>query len=295
MALFKGAGVALITPMHEDGSVNFEALKEIIEEQIEKGTDAIISVGTTGEAATLSVEEHVEVIAYTTKVVNHRIPLIAGTGSNCTESAVELSRQAEEVGADGLLLVTPYYNKATQKGLYQHFKTIAESVSIPSILYNVPGRTGMSIEAKTMAALYHDVKNIIGVKDAGGDMGKTLELMSLVDEDFSLYSGEDGLILPILSAGGVGVISVLSNVAPKETHEICAKWFAGDLDGARKEQLRALPLIHALFSEVNPIPVKAAMNLQGKNAGPLRLPLTEIEKEHLEILKKEMIRYGVLK
>lgn len=294
MALFKGAGVALITPMHEDGSVNFEALKEIIEEQIEKGTDAIISVGTTGEAATLSVEEHVEVIAYTTKVVNHRIPLIAGTGSNCTESAVELSRQAEEVGADGLLLVTPYYNKATQKGLYQHFKTIAESVSIPSILYHVPGRTGMSIEAKTMAALYHDVKNIIGVKDAGGDMGKTLELMSLVDEDFSLYSGEDGLILPILSAGGVGVISVLSNVAPKETHEICAKWFAGDLDGARKEQLRALPLIHALFSEVNPIPVKAAMNLQGKNAGPLRLPLTEIEKEHLEILQKEMIRYGVL-
>ena len=294
MALFKGAGVALITPMHEDGSVNFEALKEIIEEQIEKGTDAIISVGTTGEAATLSVEEHVEVIAYTTKVVNHRIPLIAGTGSNCTESAVELSRQAEEVGADGLLLVTPYYNKATQKGLYQHFKTIAESVSIPSILYNVPGRTGMSIEAKTIAALYHDVKNIIGVKDAGGDMGKTLELMSLVDENFSLYSGEDGLILPILSAGGVGVISVLSNVAPKETHEICAKWFAGDLDGARKEQLRALPLIHALFSEVNPIPVKAAMNLQGKNAGPLRLPLTEIEKEHLEILKKEMIRYGVL-
>ncbi len=295
MALFKGAGVALITPMHEDGSVNFEALKEIIEEQIEKGTDAIISVGTTGEAATLSVEEHVEVIAYTTKVVNHRIPLIAGTGSNCTESAVELSRQAEEVGADGLLLVTPYYNKATQKGLYQHFKTIAESVSIPSILYNVPGRTGMSIEAKTMAALYHDVKNIIGVKDAGGDMGKTLELMSLVDEDFSLYSGEDGLILPILSAGGVGVISVLSNVAPRETHEICAKWFAGDLDGARKEQLRALPLIHALFSEVNPIPVKAAMNLQGKNAGPLRLPLTEIEKEHLDILKEEMIRYGVLK
>ena len=294
MALFKGAGVALITPMHEDGSVNFEALKEIIEEQIEKGTDAIISVGTTGEAATLSVEEHVEVIAYTIKVVNHRIPLIAGTGSNCTESAVELSRQAEEAGADGLLLVTPYYNKATQKGLYQHFKTIAESVSIPSILYHVPGRTGMSIEAQTMAALYHDVKNIIGVKDAGGDMGKTLELMSLVDENFSLYSGEDGLILPILSAGGVGVISVLSNVAPKETHEICAKWFAGDLDGARKEQLRALPLIHALFSEVNPIPVKAAMNLQGKNAGPLRLPLTEIEKEHLEILKKEMIRYGVL-
>lgn len=295
MALFKGAGVALITPMHEDGSVNFEALKEIIEEQIEKGTDAIISVGTTGEAATLSVEEHVEVIAYTTKVVNHRIPLIAGTGSNCTESAVELSRQAEEVGADGLLLVTPYYNKATQKGLYQHFKTIAESVSIPSILYNVPGRTGMSIEAKTMAALYHDVKNIIGVKDASGDVGKTLDLMRLVDEDFCLYSGEDGLILPLLAAGSLGVISVLSNVAPKETHDICAKWFAGDLEGARKEQLRALPLIRALFSEVNPIPVKAAMNLQGKKVGPLRLPLTEMETEHLGRLKEEMIRYGILK
>ena len=294
MALFKGAGVALVTPMHEDGTVNFEVLESIIEEQILGDTDAIISVGTTGEAATLTEEEHIEVIAHTVKVVNHRIPVIAGTGSNCTDSAIYLSKKAEEVGADGLLLVTPYYNKATQNGLYQHFKAIAESVSIPAILYNVPGRTGVSIEAKTMAALYHDVENIIGVKDAGGDVGKTLDLMRMVDEDFCLYSGEDGLILPILSAGGVGVISVLSNVAPKETHEICAKWFAGDLDGARKEQLRALPLIHALFSEVNPIPVKAAMNLQGKNAGPLRLPLTEIEKEHLEILKKEMIRYGVL-
>ena len=192
-------------------------------------------------------------------------------------------------------MVTPYYNKATQKGLYQHFKTIAESVSIPSILYNVPGRTGMSIEAKTMAALYHDVKNIIGVKDASGDVGKTLDLMHLVDEDFCLYSGEDGLILPLLAAGSLGVISVLSNVAPKETHDICAKWFAGDVEGSRKEQLRAMPLIRALFSEVNPIPVKAAMNLQGKKVGPLRLPLTAMEKEHLDSLKEEMIRYGILK
>ncbi|EGL36678.1 4-hydroxy-tetrahydrodipicolinate synthase [Oribacterium sp. oral taxon 108] len=295
MALFKGAGVALVTPMHEDGTVNFEVLEAIIEDQIAGGTDAIISVGTTGEAATLTVEEHLEVIRHTIKVVNHRIPVIAGTGSNCTRSALYTSKCAEEAGADGLLLVTPYYNKATQKGLYQHFKTIAESVSIPSILYNVPGRTGMSIEAKTMAALYHDVKNIIGVKDASGDVGKTLDLMRLVDEDFCLYSGEDGLILPLLAAGSLGVISVLSNVAPKETHDICAKWFAGDLEGARKEQLRALPLIRALFSEVNPIPVKAAMNLQGKKVGPLRLPLTEMETEHLDSLKEEMIRYGILK
>ena len=295
MALFKGAGVALVTPMHEDGTVNFEVLEAIIEDQIASGTDAIISVGTTGEAATLTVEEHLEVIRHTIKVVNHRIPVIAGTGSNCTRSALYTSKCAEEAGADGLLLVTPYYNKATQKGLYQHFKTIAESVSIPSILYNVPGRTGMSIEAKTMAALYHDVKNIIGVKDASGDVRKTLDLMHLVDEEFCLYSGEDGLILPLLAAGSLGVISVLSNVAPKETHDICVKWFAGDLEGARKEQLRALPLIRALFSEVNPIPVKAAMNLQGKKVGPLRLPLTEMETEHLDSLKEEMIRYGILK
>ena len=295
MALFKGAGVALVTPMHEDGTVNFEVLEAIIEDQIVGGTDAIISVGTTGEAATLTVEEHLEVIRHTIKVVNHRIPVIAGTGSNCTRSALYTSKCAEEAGADGLLLVTPYYNKATQKGLYQHFKTIAESVSIPSILYNVAGRTGMSIEAKTMAALYHDVKNIIGVKDASGDVGKTLDLMHLVDEDFCLYSGEDGLILPLLAAGSLGVISVLSNVAPKETHDICAKWFAGDVEGSRKEQLRAMPLIRALFSEVNPIPVKAAMNLQGKKVGPLRLPLTEMEKEHLDSLKEEMIRYGILK
>ena len=295
MALFKGAGVALVTPMHEDGTVNFEVLEAIIEDQIAGGTDAIISVGTTGEAATLTVEEHLEVIRHTIKVVNHRIPVIAGTGSNCTRSALYISKCAEEAGADGLLLVTPYYNKATQKGLYQHFKTIAESVSIPSILYNVPGRTGMSIEAKTMAALYHDVKNIIGVKDASGDVGKTLDLMHLVDEDFCLYSGEDGLILPLLAAGSLGVISVLSNVAPKETHDICAKWFVGDVEGSRKEQLRAMPLIRALFSEVNPIPVKAAMNLQGKKVGPLRLPLTEMETEHLDSLKEEMIRYGILK
>lgn len=294
MALFKGAGVALITPFHEDGSVNYEKLTEILEEQIAEGTDAIVAVGTTGEAATLTEDEHIEVVAHTVKVVNHRIPVIAGTGSNCTATAIDLSQRAEKAGADGLLLVTPYYNKATQKGLYAHYKAIADAVSIPCILYNVPGRTGMKIEPKTMADLYYNVKNIVGVKEATGDVGATSELMRLVDEDFLLYSGEDGIIVPLLSIGGSGVISVLSNVAPKETAEICKKWFAGDVKGAWEEQKRALPLIHSLFMEVNPIPVKAGMNLQGKAVGGMRLPLTEMEEAHQEVLKEEMRRYGIL-
>ena len=294
MALFKGAGVALITPFHEDGSVNYEKLTEILEEQIAEGTDAIVAVGTTGEAATLTEDEHIEVVAHTVKVVNHRIPVIAGTGSNCTATAIDLSKRAEQAGADGLLLVTPYYNKATQKGLYTHYKAIADAVSIPCILYNVPGRTGMKIEPKTMAELYYNVKNIVGVKEATGDVGSTAELMRLVDEDFLLYSGEDGIIVPLLSIGGSGVISVLSNVAPRQTADICKKWFAGDVKGAWEEQKRALPLIHSLFMEVNPIPVKAGMNLQGKAVGGMRLPLTEMEEAHQEVLKEEMRRYGIL-
>lgn len=294
MALFKGAGVALITPFHEDGSVNYEKLTEILEEQIAEGTDAIVAVGTTGEAATLTEDEHIEVVAHTVKVVNHRIPVIAGTGSNCTATAIDLSKRAEQAGVDGLLLVTPYYNKATQKGLYTHYKAIADAVSIPCILYNVPGRTGMKIEPKTMAELYHNVKNIVGVKEATGDVGGTAELMRLVDEDFLLYSGEDGIIVPLLSIGGSGVISVLSNVAPRQTADICKKWFAGDVKGAWEEQKRALPLIHSLFMEVNPIPVKAGMNLQGKAVGGMRLPLTEMEEAHQEVLKEEMRRYGIL-
>ena len=294
MALFKGAGVALITPFHEDGSVNYEKLTEILEEQIAEGTDAIVAVGTTGEAATLTEDVHIEVVAHTVKVVNHRIPVIAGTGSNCTATAIDLSQRAEKAGADGLLLVTPYYNKATQKGLYTHYKAIADAVSIPCILYNVPGRTGMKIEPKTMADLYYKVKNIVGVKEATGDVGGTAELMRLVDEDFLLYSGEDGIIVPLLSIGGSGVISVLSNVAPRQTADICKKWFAGDVKGAWEEQKRALPLIHSLFMEVNPIPVKAGMNLQGKSVGGMRLPLTEMEEAHQEVLKEEMRRYGIL-
>ena len=294
MALFKGAGVALITPFHEDGRVNYEKLTEILEEQIAEGTDAIVAVGTTGEAATLTEDEHIEVVAHTVKVVNHRIPVIAGTGSNCTATAIDLSQRAEKAGADGLLLVTPYYNKATQKGLYAHYKAIADAVSIPCILYNVPGRTGMKIEPKTMADLYYNVKNIVGVKEATGDVGGTAELMRLVDEDFLLYSGEDGIIVPLLSIGGSGVISVLSNVAPRQTADICKKWFAGDVKGAWEEQKRALPLIHSLFMEVNPIPVKAGMNLQGKAVGGMRLPLTEMEEANQEVLKEEMRRYGIL-
>ena len=294
MALFKGAGVALVTPMHKDGTVNFEVLRLLLEEQIAGGTDAIVAVGTTGEAATLTEDEHIEVVAHTVKVVNHRIPVIAGTGSNCTATAIDLSKRAEQAGADGLLLVTPYYNKATQKGLYTHYKAIADAVSIPCILYNVPGRTGMKIEPKTMADLYYNVKNIVGVKEATGDVGGTAELMRLVDEDFLLYSGEDGIIVPLLSIGGSGVISVLSNVAPRQTADICKKWFAGDVKGAWEEQKRALPLIHSLFMEVNPIPVKAGMNLQGKAVGGMRLPLTEMEEAHQEVLKEEMRRYGIL-
>lgn len=294
MAVFQGAGVALITPFHADGSVNYEKLAELLEEQIAGGTDAIIACGTTAEAATLSEEEHSEVIRYCVRAVNHRIPVIAGTGSNCTATAVKLSREAEEAGADGLLLVTPYYNKATQDGLFRHFAQIAGSVRIPCILYNVPSRTGMTILPETMARLYHEVENIVGVKDATGNIAMSSALMALVDERFELYSGNDDEIVPLLSIGGSGVISVLSNIAPRQTHEICQRWFDGDIAGARREQLRALPLIRALFSEVNPIPVKAAANLMGMAVGSLRLPLTDMEEKNRAVLEKEMKKYGIL-
>lgn len=294
MAIFQGAGVALITPFHEDGSVNYEELTRLIEFQIANSTDALVICGTSGEASTLSEEEHMDVVRYAVKVVNHRIPVIAGTGSNCTETAVKLSRQAEEAGVDGVLLVTPYYNKATQGGLIRHYTTIAEAISIPCILYNVPSRTGTTIQPETMAYLYHHVKNIVGMKDATGNISMTTKLMTLVDENFDLYSGDDDEIVPILSLGGRGVISVLSNVAPKQTHDICRLWFEGDVKGSCREQLRAYPLIRALFSEVNPIPAKKAVELIGYKAGPLRLPLTEIEDQDLALLKKEMKTYGLI-
>jgi 4-hydroxy-tetrahydrodipicolinate synthase len=294
MAIFRGAGVALVTPFNQDGSVNYEKLAELVEEQIKKGTDAIIACGTTGEAATMSEKEHMDVVRFIIKQTAHRIPVIAGTGSNCTETAVELSRDAEQAGAEGVLLVTPYYNKATQNGLIQHFTTIANAISIPCILYNVPSRTGVTLQPETMAYLYKNVNNIVGVKDATGNISMTAKLMTLVDQDFCLYSGNDDEIVPILSLGGSGVISVLSNVAPKETHDLCQKWFDGDVKGALELQLKTFPLIKALFAEVNPIPVKAALNLQNKNVGSLRLPLTEAEESTKALLKAEMETLGIL-
>ncbi len=294
MAIFKGAGVALVTPMKADGSVNYEKLAELIEFQIAGGTDCILTCGTTGEASTMSEEEHMDVVRFTIEKVNHRVPVIAGTGSNCTETAVKLSVQAEEAGADGVLLVTPYYNKATQGGLIQHFTAVASKVKIPCILYNIPSRTGVTIQPETMAYLYKNVENIVGVKDATGNISMTTKLMTMVDEDFCLYSGDDDEVIPVLSVGGAGVFSVLSNIAPKEVHDMCASWFAGDVKTALKEQLRAYDLIKALFSEVNPIPVKAAMNLMGMNAGPMRLPLTEMEPQNQAKLREELVRYGLL-
>jgi 4-hydroxy-tetrahydrodipicolinate synthase len=294
MAIFKGAGVAIITPFHEDGSVNYEAFAQLVEEQIAGGTDAIIVCGTTGEASTLTHEEHLDVIKFCVEKVNGRIPVVAGTGSNCTETAVYLSTEAEKYGADALLLVTPYYNKATQKGLYQHFKTVADSVKLPIILYNVPGRTGCNIQPQTAVKLCTEVENIVGIKEASGNISQVAKLMSLANGKVDLYSGNDDQIVPLLALGGKGVISVLSNVAPRQTHEICQKFFDGDVEGSRQEQLRAIDLCDALFCEVNPIPVKTALNMMGKNVGPLRMPLCEMEPQNAERLRKAMQDYGVL-
>ena len=294
MAVFTGAGVAIVTPFKENGEVNYEEFAKQIELQIAGETDAIIVCGTTGEASTLSHEEHLDVIRYCIKVVNGRIPVVAGTGSNCTETAVYLSQEAEKAGADALLVVTPYYNKATQKGLYEHFKIVADSVKIPVILYNIPGRTGgVNILPETVVRLCTEVENIVGVKDATGNISQVAKLMSLADGKVDLYSGNDDQIVPILSLGGKGVISVLSNVAPKQTHDICAKYFEGDVEGSRKIQLDAIELIDALFCEVNPIPVKKALNLMGLNAGPLRRPLTEMEDANAQKLAKAMKGFGL--
>lgn len=295
MAIFTGAGVAIVTPFHEDGSVNYEAFAEQIELQIAGGTDAIIVCGTTGESSTLTHEEHLDVIRYCVKQVNKRIPVIAGTGSNCTETAVYLSQEAEKAGVDGLLIVTPYYNKCTQKGLYEHFKIVAESVSLPIILYNIPGRTGgVLIQPETVVSLCRNVKNIVGVKDATGNISGVAKVLQLADGDVDLYSGNDDQIVPILSLGGKGVISVLSNVAPRQTHDICQLYFDGKVKESAALQLKALPVIDGLFCEVNPIPVKKAMNLMGLNAGPLRRPLTEMEEEHAAKLADAMKVFGIL-
>lgn len=294
MSVFKGAGVAIVTPMYDNEEVNYDKLGELLEEQIARGTDAIIICGTTGEASTLTHEEHLAVIKYAVEKVNHRVPVIAGTGSNATDTAIYLSTEAEKYGADALLLVTPYYNKATQKGLKLHFSKIAESVKLPIILYNVPSRTGCNIQPETAVRLCTEVENIVGIKEASGDISQIAKLMSMADGKVDLYSGNDDQIVPILSLGGIGVISVLSNVAPRQTHEICQKFFDGDVKGSCAEQLRAIPLCKALFCEVNPIPVKMALNLQGRQVGVPKAPLTEMEPENAKKLEAEMKKYGIL-
>ena len=289
--LFTGSGVAIVTPF--DGyKTNYDAFGKLIEDQIEKGTDAIIVCGTTGEASTMPDAEHLAAIEFAVKTVNGRIPVIAGTGSNETAHAIELSKKAEELGADGLLQVTPYYNKTSSKGLYEHFKAVAEAVNIPILLYNVPGRTGVNIPVPVLKELAK-IPNIVGVKEASGNIGYTAKIAAEIPELY-IYSGNDDMIVPVLSLGGKGVISVLANVMPKETHEMCAAFFDGDTEKARELQLKYFDLIKALFIEVNPIPVKTALNLMGFDAGNLRLPLTEMAEENLEVLKASMKKAGLI-
>ncbi len=295
MAIFTGAGVAIATPFYDNGEVNYDSFAKLIEFQIANHTDAIIVCGTTGEASTLTHEEHLAVIKFCVEKVAGRIPVIAGTGSNCTETAIYLSKEAEKYGVDGLLVVTPYYNKATQKGLYEHFKMIADSVKIPIILYNIPGRTGCSMKPETIVSLCNDVENIVGVKEASGNFDHIVELMAQAKGSVDVYSGNDNQVVPLLALGGKGVISVLSNVAPQETHDLCQKFFDGDLQGSLEIQLKAQNLISALFCEVNPIPVKKALNLMGMEFGPMRRPLTEMEPENAARLEKEMRNFGILK
>ncbi len=294
MSIFKGAGVAIVTPMKADGSVDYDRFSDLLEFQIAGGTDAIIVCGTTGEASTLTHEEHLDVVKYCVEVVNKRIPVIAGTGSNCTETAIYLSKKAEEYGVDGLLIVSPYYNKATQNGLYAHFKAVADSVKIPIILYNIAGRTGVNILPETIVRLCTEVENIVGVKEASGNISQVAKIAALGGDKVDIYSGNDDQIVPLLSLGGKGVISVLSNVAPKQTHDICARFFEGDAQGSCKLQLEALELCNALFCEVNPIPVKKALQFMGMVEGTLRMPLTQMEEANAARLKKAMEEYGIL-
>ena len=294
MSVFTGAGVAIITPMKANGEVNYEKLGEFIDYQIENSTDAIVICGTTGEASTLTHEEHIETIRFAADRVKKRVPVIAGTGSNCTETAVYLSQEAQKAGVDACLVVTPYYNKATQKGLIKHYTTVAKSVDLPIIMYNVPGRTGCNIQPETAATLAKDVDNIVAIKAATGNMAQESKTMALAEGRLDMYSGEDGLIVPLMSIGAKGVISILSNVAPQQTHDICAKFAEGKIEEARQLQFNALELVDALFCEVNPVPVKHALNLQGWDMGPLRMPLCEMEDANLERLRNAMIQYGIL-
>ena len=290
--IFTGSAAAIVTPFKE-GGVDLESLGNLLDFQLENGTDAIVVCGTTGEASTMTYRERAETIAFCVQHVGGRVPVIAGSGSNSTENAVTLSREAERQGADGLLVVTPYYNKATQAGLIAHYTAVAKEAKAPIIMYSVASRTGCNIEPATVASLVRDVENIVGVKEASGNISQVAKILSLTDGNVDLYSGNDDQIVPILSLGGKGVISVLSNVAPRETHDICAKFFEGDTEGSAKLQLRAIPLVDQLFSEVNPIPVKKAMKLMGMDCGGLRMPLTELTKEHEETLAAAMKEFGI--
>lgn len=291
--IFTGAAVALVTPFQTDGSINYEEFARLIDFQIENGTDALVIAGTTGESSTLSEQEHIDLIKFAVEHTNHRVPVIAGTGSNSTETAVMLSKAAEEVGADALLIVTPYYNKTTQRGLYVHYKTIAESVKLPIILYNVPSRTGLNIDVETAAKLA-EIENIVAMKDAVGSITYTANLIARCGDSLDVYSGNDDQIIPMMSLGAKGVISVLSNVAPKETHDMTAAALAGDFQTAAALQLKYLGLIHALFIETNPIPVKEAVNQMGYAAGGCRLPLYEMADETKATLVAEMKKQGLV-
>lgn len=295
MAIFEGAGVALVTPMNENLEVNYDKLEELLEEQIAGGTDAIVICGTTGESATLTEEEHMRTIKFAIDKVNHRIPVVAGTGSNSTATATQMSKEAAEAGADGILLVTPYYNKGTQNGLIKHYTTITEEAKVPAILYNVPSRTGCSLAASTVAYLAKNAEYVTAIKEASGDISHVADIMHACDGAIDLYSGNDDQIVPLMSLGGKGVISVLSNVAPQAAHDICQFYLDGKVKESLELQLKALPLIHALFSEVNPIPVKKAVELMGLCGGTVRAPLTELEPEHEEQLKREMQQFGLIK
>ena len=292
MSIFTGSGVALVTPFKDDMSVDYEQLRKLVDFHVEHKTDAIIVCGTTGESSTLTVEEHMEAIAVVAEQADGRIPVIAGTGSNDTQTAIELSQEAEKCGVDGLLIVTPYYNKATQNGLIQHYTKIAESVDVPIIMYNVASRTGVNIQPATAVTLAKNVENIVAIKEASGDISQVAKIMHLCPE-CELYSGNDDQTIPMLALGGIGVISVTANIIPDDTHDLCAKFLEGDVAGARELQLKVIELFKALFCEVNPIPVNKATQLMGMTNGKVRLPLTEMEPANVERLEKAMRNYGI--
>ena len=294
MAIFKGAGVAIVTPMKDNFEINYGQLEENINYQIDNGTDCIVITGTTGESSTLTEKEHLDAIKAAVGFAKHRVPVVAGTGSNCTKTAIDMSKEPDSYGVDGLLIVTPYYNKATQGGLVSHYTQIAREVKAPIIMYNVPSRTGCNLMPATVAELVKNVDNIVGIKDATGNLSQAAQMMNLCDGNLELYSGNDDQVLPLLSLGGLGVISVLSNIAPRQTHDMVMEYLEGDRNKAMKIQLDAIPLINALFCEVNPIPVKAAMNMLGMGAGPLRAPLSEMTDANKERLAAEMKKFGLM-